>query len=164
MPSKFLPNILITIDGLPSFAWDSYCQLCLFVSLSLSFYFSHLSLYLSPLSFYLSPLSLPSITPLYLSISPIYLSITPLYLSISPIYLSISPLYLSISPIYLSIYLLYLSLSLPPPSLSFQIRNSLLWVRFPSLDPSFATTHLYTIEVWSLIMLSFGYYNQICSF
>ncbi len=99
-PSRSPVCIYDLLVGLPSFAWDFYCQLCLFVSLSLC----------------LSPLSL------YLSISPIYLSIPPLYLSISPIYLSIPPLYLSISPLYLS-----LSPRPPPlPPLSFQIRNSLL--------------------------------------
>ena len=73
-PSRSPVCIYDLLVGLPSFAWDFYCLLCLFVSLSIC----------------LSPLSL------FLSISTIYLSISPLYLSISPIYLSFSPLYLSL--------------------------------------------------------------------
>ena len=84
------------IVGLPSFAWDFYCQLCLFVSLpsismplpsiSLYFYFSHLSLCLSPL-----------------------------YISISPIYLHISP------SIFLFLTSITLSQSLSPPTLPFSL-------------------------------------------
>ena len=49
----------------------------------------------------------------------------------------------------LSLYFAHLSLSsisvsLSPPPLSFQIRNSLLQVGFPALDPSLATTHLHS--------------------
>ncbi len=76
--------------GLPGFARDLYCQLCLFVSLFLCCSVSvSVSLCLSvSLCIYISPLYL-SISPLYLSISPSPLS---LYLSLSP-----GPLPLSLS-------------------------------------------------------------------
>ncbi len=72
---------------LPGFAWNFYCQLCLFVSLSLSLF--------------VLLLLCVSIAPcLCLSLSPVYLSRLSLYLSMSPLYLSLS-LLLSLS-IYLS--------------------------------------------------------------
>ncbi len=179
--NKKSTTIYKILGGLPSFAWDFCCQLCLSplslylclspLYLSLSFYFSHLFLYLTISPIYLSFfLFLPSISlSLYLSISlSLFLSPLSLYLSHLSLYLSISPIYLSIflflPSISLSFYFSHLSLSSiflflpsvslslpsisisppPPPPLSFQIRNSLLKVQFPALDPSLATTHLYS--------------------
>jgi len=90
----FFNSILYYIVGLPGFARDSYCQLCLFVSLSICF-----SVALSLCTFVSLSLCIFVFLYLCLFLSPLFLSISPFYLSFSPLFLSI---FLSIS-IYLNI-------------------------------------------------------------
>ncbi len=111
--SKWCFGSYYVLVGLPGFARDFYCQLCLFVSIS--------SLYLSVSTFYLSISSKPNLT---LSM-PACWPATPL-LSLS---LSLRPLSLSPSLSFSTPPSLNPSLSQPlplSPFPSFQIRNSLL--------------------------------------
>ena len=93
-------NILV---GQPSFAWDFYCQLCLFVFLSLS---------------------LPSIS---MSLPSIFLYLPSISLSFYWSHLSLYLFPLSLLSIFLSLLSISVSLSLPP--LSFKIRNFLLQIQ-----------------------------------
>jgi hypothetical protein len=106
--------------SLPSISLEIFLFLpSIYISLPSIFLFlpsiSLPSIYLSPLSFYFS-----------------HLSISPLYLSISPIYLSLPSIFLFLTSISLSIP----SISLSPPLFPEK--------KFPALDPSLATTHLYS--------------------
>ena len=93
---------------------------------------------------------------LCLNVSPLYLSIF-LFLPSISLSFNFSHLSLYIFPLsLLSIILCLSSISLsqslsihlaPPPPLSFKIIKSLLQVRFPALDPSLATPHLYSRQI-----------------
>ena len=79
-------------------------------------------------------------------VSSVFLFLPSISMSLPSISLSLYFSNLSLpSIIYFSdLSLSSISVSLfPPPPFSFQIRNSLLQVQFPVLDPSLATTHLY---------------------